>query len=212
MIRVGQKLRDERVRKGLVLGEVARATKIKEHFLVAIEKGEYNKLPSSAYAQGFIKNYAEYLGLPLRQTLAMFRREFDEEKYFKVLPQGFTNTDFSRARPQLRSGLIGGGLVLLALIVYLLFQYRYAIINPPLTITQPLEQQVIGSESVTVAGTTDPNASIFINGKPIIVEENGEFTETISVFPGVQTISIVSVNKFKRETKEERRIIVKEKE
>ena len=52
MIRVGQLLRDERVRKRLTIEEVAKATKIRTNFLSAIEKGEYKKLPSSAYAQG----------------------------------------------------------------------------------------------------------------------------------------------------------------
>lgn len=212
MIRVGQKLREERIQKGLSLPEVSRAIKIKEEFLVAIETGEYSKLPSTAYAQGFVKNYVEYLGLPLRQTLAKFRREYDEEKYFKVLPEGLTREEFSPSRAHLRSGLLGGGLVLLALIVYLLFQYRYAIINPPLTITQPQEKETIVSQSVTVAGRTDPNASVFINSKPILVNSNGEFSETLSVFPGEQTFTIVSVNRFKRETKEVRKIVVKEKD
>ncbi len=49
MITAGQKLYEERIRRGLTLEEIARATKIRSSFLSAIEKGEYKKLPSSAY-------------------------------------------------------------------------------------------------------------------------------------------------------------------
>src|SRR3989344_231387 len=92
MIRTGQKLRDERIRRGLSIDDVAKATKIRSSFLLAIEKGDYSKLPSSAYVQGFVRNYAEYLGLSKREVLAIFRREFDEEKVFRVLPEGMVKS------------------------------------------------------------------------------------------------------------------------
>lgn len=209
MIRVGQKLREERVRRKLTLQEVSKAIKIREQFLVAIEKGEYNKLPSSAYAQGFIKNYTQYLGLPLRQTLALFRREFDEEKFFSVLPEGLTTEEFSKKRIQIRTSLMAVILILLALGVYLLFQYRYAIINPPLDIIEPQEGETLVSQSVVISGKTDPNASVYINSKPTVLNTNGEFKEVVRVFPGKQTIVVVSVNRFNRQTREERHVEVK---
>src|SRR5579871_1222382 len=87
MIRLGQWLSDERHRKGLTLEEVAKATKIKTAFLAYIEAGEYSLLPSSAYAQGFVKNYASFLGLPVKETLALFRREYAGENPVSVLPE-----------------------------------------------------------------------------------------------------------------------------
>src|SRR6266446_1412810 len=90
MVTVGERLRKERLRKRLSLDDIARGTKIRHQFLEAIEDGQYNKLPSTAYAQGFVRNYAEYLGLSSREILALFRREFDEEKMYRVLPEGFT--------------------------------------------------------------------------------------------------------------------------
>ena len=81
MIRAGEKLREERLKKHLTLEEVSRATKIKESFLLAIEKGEYKKLPPATYAQGFVRNYAGFLGMPEQEILAIFRREYDEEEH-----------------------------------------------------------------------------------------------------------------------------------
>ena len=58
MVKVGQKLHDARTRKSLTIDEVAAATKIQPKFITAIERSEYDKLPSPAYAQGFVSNYA----------------------------------------------------------------------------------------------------------------------------------------------------------
>ena len=68
--------------------DVAKATKIKSQFLSYIEKGNYQKLPSASYAHGFVSNYARFLGLPDEEILALFRREFDEDKAYRVLPKG----------------------------------------------------------------------------------------------------------------------------
>ena len=62
MVPLGKRLLSARTQRKLSLEEVAAATKIKARFLSAIEKGEYEKLPSPAYAKGFVKNYAAYLG------------------------------------------------------------------------------------------------------------------------------------------------------
>lgn len=56
----------KRGKKGLSINDAADATKIRMSFISAIERGEYKKLPSGAYIQGFVKNYIEFLGLPKR--------------------------------------------------------------------------------------------------------------------------------------------------
>src|SRR3989344_424814 len=91
MIKVGQKLKEARLKRGLTPADVAKATKIKESFLSSIENGQYENLPSGTYAQGFVRNYIKFLELPMEETLALFRREFNEEKIYKVLPEGFSS-------------------------------------------------------------------------------------------------------------------------
>lgn len=209
MIRVGQKLHDERVRKGLTLEDVAKGTKIRTSFLLAIEKGEYGKLPSSAYALGFVKNYSLFLGLPTREMLALFRREFDEEKAFSVLPKGLTATeDFSLRRFKLEQAILVGIFIFLALLGYILFQYRYAFINPPLEISAPKEGASVSSQAV-ISGTTDSNATVYVNNLPVTVDESGHFDKTIDLFPGKTVIFIKAINRFGRETKVQRHVEVK---
>jgi len=210
MIRVGQKLHDARVQKGLMLEDVARATKIKATFLSAIEKGEYKKLPSVAYAQGFVRNYVAFLGLPERDTLALFRREFDEKKVFEVLPESLSKErDYSSNAFKLHQGTVVGILILLGLFAYIVFQYKYAFISPALVVSIPKEQQVFTSSDIAVLGKTDQNATVSVNNTPISVDQNGSFKKTISLFSGKQIITIKAINRFGKETTLERHIEVK---
>lgn len=209
MVRVGDKLRQERIRQGYTLEEVSKQTKIKLHFLSAIERGEYQKLPSSAYAFGFVQNYVEFLKLPKRETLAMFRREFDAEKIYKVLPQGF-----ERHKQPIFHGfrvhhMVFSVIVLFILLSgFILFQYRYAIISPPLSLTSPENGAIIEGD-VTVSGQTDPNAIVTINGQPTPVSESGEFMKRIALFEGDEKITIVATHRLGKKTIVEREIVVK---
>jgi Helix-turn-helix domain len=61
--RVGATLREERQRQGIELGEIERTTKIRGRFLAAIEAEDWDVLPGDAYARGFVRTYADHLGL-----------------------------------------------------------------------------------------------------------------------------------------------------
>lgn len=77
---VGEILKNKRLEKNLGLGEVEAATKIKKEFLEAIEKNNFQKISSEVATRGFIKNYAEFLGLSSRNVLAVFKRDFVQNK------------------------------------------------------------------------------------------------------------------------------------
>jgi hypothetical protein len=60
---VGARLRNARISRGFALGEVEEATKIRAPFLSAIEAEDWDALPGDAYARGFVRAYAGFLGL-----------------------------------------------------------------------------------------------------------------------------------------------------
>jgi cytoskeleton protein RodZ len=61
--KIGQILEQARKARGLTLEEVEHATKIRKRYLVGLEREDYGVLPDAVYAQGFLKTYANYLGL-----------------------------------------------------------------------------------------------------------------------------------------------------
>src|ERR1035437_3884986 len=139
-------LREERIKTGLTLEEASQATKIKSSFLMAIERGDYQKLPSIAYAQGFVRNYTGFLGLPEKEVLALFRREFDEGKIFRVLPEGLAKQDeFSLKRFNFRTTVLFVFIVFLGLLGFIIFQYRFAFMGPPLNVSSPKDMLSLSS-------------------------------------------------------------------
>lgn len=68
-------LRDARQRLGVDLRDVADTLRIRFVFLQAIEDGRYGDLPGTAYAGGFVRSYAEYLGLDADGILRRFKEE-----------------------------------------------------------------------------------------------------------------------------------------
>jgi cytoskeletal protein RodZ len=210
MIRIGTQFREERRRRGLTLEEISKATKIREEFLKAIEEGDYKRLPSAAYAHGFVSNYAKYLGLSVEKSLALFRREFDEKKSLEVLPKGLSRGN-QYVLPRFRIGrtsLLIVGLVFI-IFAFLVFQYRSAFLNPSLNIENPKENQVVSSQTIEVKGSTDPNSTLTIEGEQVPVDSDGKFRKEITVFPGDTSITAQAENKFGRITLVERKIKTK---
>jgi len=201
MTKAGEKLQQARLEKGLSLEDVSKSTKIKTEFLDFIEKGEFDKLPSVSYAHGFVRNYARFLKLPEKEIMAIFRREFDEDKSYRVLPRSLGETEsFPVTKFKFNRTAVLITVIFLAFIGYLLFQYRGAFLNPPLKITSPKDGVLVLSSEVTIAGSTDSNATVYIEKNAVSLDQKGNFKETISVFPGETTIAIKVINKFSRET------------
>jgi helix-turn-helix protein len=60
---LGNSLREARVRQGLDFPQVELATKIRAKYIRALEDEAFEILPSQTYVKGFLRSYAEYLGL-----------------------------------------------------------------------------------------------------------------------------------------------------
>jgi cytoskeletal protein RodZ len=63
MIPIGEQLRAARERKGLSLDRVADETNIAKRYLTGLETEDFSVFPGDPYVIGFLRNYAEYLGL-----------------------------------------------------------------------------------------------------------------------------------------------------
>jgi Helix-turn-helix domain len=63
MFEIGNSLREARVRQGLDYPQVELATKIRAKYIRALEEEEFGVLPGGTYIKGFMRSYAEFLGL-----------------------------------------------------------------------------------------------------------------------------------------------------
>jgi cytoskeletal protein RodZ len=60
---IGRFLEQKRKERGLSLEDVEQATKIRKRYLTGLEREDYAMLPDAVYVRGFLKTYANYLGL-----------------------------------------------------------------------------------------------------------------------------------------------------
>jgi cytoskeleton protein RodZ len=72
---VGSTLRAARLRLGQDLSEVAAVLRIRSPFLQAIEDGQFATLPGLPYAIGFVRTYADHLGLDGAEMVRRFKSE-----------------------------------------------------------------------------------------------------------------------------------------
>ena len=90
LITLGGHLKIIRTRQGLSLKQVAQRTHIQPNQLRAIETGNWAKLPEAVYVKGFVKRYAQALGLDgaaIADTVCVEPAAFN--------PQWVNRSDFS---------------------------------------------------------------------------------------------------------------------
>lgn len=68
----GERLKRERELREVSLEEVAKATRISERFLHALENEDWSKLPGGVFGRGFVRTTARYLGLDEESLLGEY--------------------------------------------------------------------------------------------------------------------------------------------
>jgi len=93
-ITLGEFLQEARKYKGVNLAEVAYQTKIREHYLFALESNQFEKLPSKMQGKGYLRNYAQFLELDEEIVLAAWSHpeklvieEKTEDKKEEITPE-----------------------------------------------------------------------------------------------------------------------------
>lgn len=208
---VGQILKETREQKVYTLEQVEKAIKIRKELLIALEADNYKKLPPPTFVRGFIKNYATFLGLDSSKLLAIFRREFAEDRHTPYVMDAFSNPvenpKFKLAPNQLLGGVVV--LIILSFFVYLWVQYRGLVGAPQLSITSPQDQMTVTDPNLGVIGKTDPEVKVLVNSQEIQVDGNGDFKETITLTSQVNKITIDAISKFGQKTETERTVYLK---
>jgi Helix-turn-helix domain len=108
LFEIGNSLHEARIRRGVELAQAEQATKIRTKYLRALEDERFELLPSETYVKGFLRTYADYLGLDGQLYVDEFNSRFVSEDR-ELRPRRST------ARPQRRSRRFETNIVLIAL-------------------------------------------------------------------------------------------------
>ena len=80
---LGDLLKNTRENKGLTLDDLAQETKIQKRYLIDLEQEEFDDLPGKVYERGFLKTYANALGLGEKEVLDIYEELRGEKKVEK---------------------------------------------------------------------------------------------------------------------------------
>ena len=105
MFEIGNSLREARVRQQLELGEVELATKIRGRYLRALEEESFDALPAQTYVKGFLRTYADYLGLDGQLYVDEFNSRFGGRRGAARAGRRATHLARGQAAPAARTSL-----------------------------------------------------------------------------------------------------------
>jgi cytoskeletal protein RodZ len=114
MFEIGNSLREARLRQGLDYPDVERVTKVRPKYLRALEEEAFETLPAQTYVKGFLRTYAEFLGLDGQLYVDEYNSRYvtrEEEVPFR--PRRSTSGRSSRGG---ESSMILGALVGIAVV------------------------------------------------------------------------------------------------
>ncbi len=208
----GETLREAREELGLSEKEVADKLQISAKYIMALERSDFAHIPPRVYARGFLKKYAEHLGFYADDMLSAFDREWAE-----FHPKSDQKPTKPRAEAWIISALLGQGraalffflAALLAVGVYFLYEFRYVLGEPRLTISSPADDLTTESNVLQVSGRAEEGADVFLNGRPLPVNDLGEFRDSALLLKGLNELEFEAKNRFGKTHRETRYIFVK---
>lgn len=118
----GQALRDAREDLGVSLAEAERETRINRRYLDALEKEDASAMPAAVYTRGFIRTYAQYLGLDPEGMLDLYgpQKAIQDSVQIRPIP---AEINAPRSIPFRPAVVLAGLIVASLLVVYLWGQY-----------------------------------------------------------------------------------------
>lgn len=99
---IGIRLRRARESLGLSLADVSRRTNIQIKYIIAIEKGEWDRLPNIIYARAYVKTYAKLVGEDVHFTQMARRGPVNETMYSTQTRRHLTYTQSRQNTRRLR--------------------------------------------------------------------------------------------------------------
>lgn len=124
---LGARLRAARLASGMSIAELSHKSRVHARFLAALEQGDQSVLPSRIFTMGYIRIYAQLLGLDELEAVAQFKAEFPEATVPLQAPTGATFQEMRRRSPVILAILAVVGVSVLG---WNIFQ-RLSRIEPP---------------------------------------------------------------------------------
>jgi cytoskeletal protein RodZ len=92
MFEIGGSLREARLKRNLTSADVQKAIRIRDRYLQALEEERWEFLPGDAYVKGFLRTYADYLGLDGNLYVEEYNSRFARPDEPQLVPERFARS------------------------------------------------------------------------------------------------------------------------
>ncbi len=210
----GNLLKKTRVTRGWSLEEVAKRINVSSKYLKAIEEEDYSLLPSQPYIYGFLKEYARFLKLDVKEVISRFEKEnkiFQKDPFCQSV--FIKSNDFSKLCTKKISFFdFSKFLIFLAIFVilsYLGWSIWQSFSAPKIKILDPADDFVTKNSLIEIKGKVEsPETLVFINGVMVDKIKDGHFSQLANLSLGVNLIKISAQKKRGQERVVWRRIVL----
>ncbi len=218
-VTVGECLKKKREEKEISIKEISEKLKIKTSYLEDLEENNYDKLPPDVYVKGFIRSYAQFVGFNAQKMVDLYSKEkaidnkIENKKNQKrkgETGRKFLISNYIIITPKILT-IIFSLLVLSIVGYYLWHQISSFNSTPYLFISSPTADQISDKSEIEVAGQTETQATLRINGENVFIGSDGYFSETILLKSGNNILIIEATNRFDRTARQVRNIIYEKK-
>ena len=180
---IGETLRQRRESLSLTLDEIERHTHVRKHYLQALERGDFNHLPSSVQTRGMLNNYAHFLDMDVDAILLQFAEGLQAKRMERqpamVESRPSTTSKFpprltipaSLRRYLSMDILVGGGLILILFAFAIWGTSR--VISLHAAITPQSTAQSISDILAGVSGTATLTSTPSLAGTPAAIPTAG---------------------------------------
>ena len=188
-------------------GDLSARTGIPAKHLKKIEKGEWCDLPSGVYVKGFLKKYAQTVGLDEAEVAARYESEWNQICALPASLAGNQNLNRFDLLKNISLRKIFTAAAAVFVIGYVSWQFRVILERPDLNLENPPTEDVVSAEAVLeLAGRVSSGAVLTVNNDPVYPEESGDFKKSVELLPGLNVLEIKAVSRFGKESKIIRRV------
>jgi cytoskeleton protein RodZ len=211
-IEIGQQLRGRRELLSLTLDEIEQHTHIRKHYLLSMEAGAIDNLPSPVQARGILSSYARFLDLDSESLLLRFAEGLQAKRLERHPRQPRTkheNGGDAILPPGLRrilsTDLVFGGSMILAMIAFAIWganriisqsEFAQGSVNSEQSISEALLAPTLATEEATVLPSPSLEVvitSVNVNNTPTIIE-----IPTLAKSSPVQVVTAITGNTWMR--------------
>lgn len=164
---VGMYLKYTRLSQKKTLDAVSKTLCIRKIYLKAIEESDFKELPPVPYGTGFIRSYAEYLGLNSDRIVQCYKEEAMPQKDEHTVH--IVKKHSGLTIPNKKQILIGIGAVLVIYLTWLLLNFKFETTENPIIAEEDATMELVTPE------VTDPQQSLPQEHAVTVIDETGTF-------------------------------------